>query len=178
MTDETFEVMLTGGHHNSLGRTIEVVDIVLANPDRLEDLYQCYFSADEVVRLRTSSALKRVSKEHPQWLEPYIDKLITEISQIDQASTQWTLANLFDTLVDYMSATQKDQAQTIMQNNLETHTDWIVLNNTMQTLADWAESDPALLAWLCPYLERLQGDSRKSVANRAKKLQTKLEKFI
>ena len=39
MVKESFEVMLKGGHPNSLGRTVEVVDIVLANPDKLEDLY-------------------------------------------------------------------------------------------------------------------------------------------
>ncbi len=31
MADEIFSAMLTGGHPNSLGRTVEVVDIVLDN---------------------------------------------------------------------------------------------------------------------------------------------------
>lgn len=53
MTDD-FEEMLTGGHPNSLGRTVEVVDAVLADRARLARLYACYFSDDEVVRLRTS----------------------------------------------------------------------------------------------------------------------------
>ena len=139
MSSETFEEMLKGGHPNSLGRTIEVVDIVLANPTRLDELYNCYFSADEVVRLRTSNALKRISREHPSWLIPYIDKFINEISKIDQASTQWTLANLFQTLFVHMNPEQKVQAQAILKRNLESHTDWIVLNNTMQTLGDWSK---------------------------------------
>jgi hypothetical protein len=42
MTSESFEEMLIGGHPNSLGRTIEVVDIVLANSTRLSDLYNSY----------------------------------------------------------------------------------------------------------------------------------------
>ena len=61
-TDESFESMLTGGHPNSLGRTEEVVDLVLAEQERLSDLYSCYFSADEIVRLRVSSAMKRVTQ--------------------------------------------------------------------------------------------------------------------
>ena len=36
---ERFEDMLTGGHPNSLGRTIEVVDQVLANPTKIEELF-------------------------------------------------------------------------------------------------------------------------------------------
>ena len=65
MSAESFETMLSGGHHNSLGKTIEVVEIVLSNPTKLEELYNCYFCNDEVVRLRTSNAVKRISKQHP-----------------------------------------------------------------------------------------------------------------
>ncbi len=170
MNSEPFETMLTGGHPNSLGRTIEVVDTVLAQPDKLEELYNCYFSKDEVVRLRTSNAMKRVSREHPAWLVPYIDRLISDIAAIDQASTQWTLANLFQTLEPSMTAEQKAGALNILKHNLATHNDWIVLNNTMQTLAEWAASDATLQEWLRPHLERLSNDSRKSVAKRATKL--------
>ncbi len=174
MISEFFEEMLTGGHPNSLGRTIEVVDIVLANPTRLSDLYNCYSSADEIVRLRTSNAIKRISLENPEWLVPYIDRFISEISNINQPSAQWTLANLFQTLSVFMSETQQASAKEILQNNLETYTDWIVLNNTMDTLSEWAKEDSILKEWLLSHLERLIHDSRKSVAGRAKKIKTKL----
>ena len=144
MTNESFEKMLTGGHPNSLGRTIGVVKLVLVEPTRLSELYNCYFSTDEIVRLRTSNAVKRISLENPEWLIPYIDKLISEISKIDQPSAQWTLANLFQTLSVFMSETQKNSAKKILQNNLENYTDWIVLNNTMETLSKWAKKDSIL----------------------------------
>ncbi len=169
MPAEPFEKMLTGGHHNSLGRTIEVVDTVLADSSRLEELYNCYFSDDEVVRLRTSNALKRVSLQKPDWLVSYLDRLIDVISQINQASTQWTLALLFETLAPHMTAPQFTRARDVMKTNLEHHNDWIVLNNTMQTLTSWALDDVALKKWLVPHLERLSADRRKSVAARAKK---------
>ena len=174
MKIETFEEMLTGGHPNSLGRTVEVVDIVLSNSAKLEDLYHCYFSSDEVVRLRTSNAFKRISRVHPAWLVPYIDQFLYQISQIDQASTQWTLADLFQTLAGDMNPEQKRQAQAHLQKNLATHKDWIVLNTTMQTLAEWAEKDAELKTWLLPHLERLSVDKRKSVAKKAKKLSATL----
>lgn len=174
MTTESFESMLTGGHPNSLGRTIEVVDIVLADQTKLDELYNCYFSEDEVVRLRTSNALKRVSREQVEWLVPYIDRLTTDIAAIDQASTQWTLANLFDVLARFMTPEQKAAAQAIMQRNLANHNDWIVLNNSMQVLFDWSKQDVALQDWLRPHLARLASDSRKSVAKRATKLLAKL----
>lgn len=168
MTRETFEAMLTGGHPNSLGRTIEVVELVLADPSKLLELYNCYYSADDVVRLRTSNAIKRLSHEHPEWLIPYIDKFISEVSTLNQASAQWTLAELFQTLSGFMSETQRINAQIILKQNLETAVDWIVLNNTMETLSEWAMTDGALIEWLLPQLERLSQDGRKSVAGRLK----------
>ena len=60
---EAFEDMLTGGHPNSLGRTVEVVEMVLANPDRFDELFNCYKSDNAVVRLRTSNAMKRIEAE-------------------------------------------------------------------------------------------------------------------
>ena len=38
------EEKLTGGHPNSLENTIEVVEEVLAEPDKFDALFHCYFS--------------------------------------------------------------------------------------------------------------------------------------
>ena len=165
-----FEERLTGGHPNSLGNTVEVVGEVLSQPEQFEELFNCYFSQDEVVRLRVSNAMKRICKENQSLLIPYLDRFLNEISEIDQASTQWTLAQLFQLLEKEMSAPQIAQAKAIMRRNLAQHEDWIVLNQTMQTLAEWAVVDPELKAWLKPQLSRLQTDTRKSVAKRAAKL--------
>lgn len=162
--------MLSGGHPNSLGRTLEVVESVLADRAMLAELYDCYFSDDAVVRLRTSSALKRICREHPDWLAPYLDRLLGEIADLDQPSVQWTLAQLCEMLERRMTPTQRKRAAEVMKRNLVQSDDWIVLNTTMQILADWSGSDAPLRRWLAPHLERLQRDPRKSVANRAGKL--------
>jgi hypothetical protein len=82
-----FETQLTGGHYNSLGNTLTVVETVLANPERFEELFNCYFSNNEVVRLRVSNAMKRICKEHKELLTPFIDRFLNDASPIDQAST-------------------------------------------------------------------------------------------
>ena len=169
-----FEGMLTGGHPNSLGRTIEVVEIVLNDPSRLVDLFSCYFSDDEVVRLRVSNAMKRVCREKPEWLIPFIDDFLDEISKISQASTQWTLADLSRMLWASMTQMQQERAKVLLKNNLTTWNDWIVLNRTIQALSDWSMDDEALRNWLIPKLETLQSDDRRSVSGRAKKMLVKL----
>lgn len=169
MESRSFEEMLTGGHPNSLGRTVEVVAIVLADRARLGELYACYRSDDAVVRLRTSNAFKRISREQPAWLVPFIDSFLTEIAELDQASAQWTLADLCQTLAALMTPVQRRQAEAVLKRNLAHHTDWIVLNQTMKTLGEWAKDNPELQHWLVPHLERLSGDGRKSVAKTAAK---------
>jgi hypothetical protein len=169
-----FEQMLTGGHPNWLGRTLEVVETVFADSGRLADLYSCYFARDEVVRLRTSNAMKRVCKEHPDWLVPYLDGFLSDVAAIDQASTQWTLAQLFLMLQTHMSTDQRAQATALLQRNLARATDWIVLNNTIETLGVWSTHDAVLAQWLRPRLVTLCDDPRTSVAGRARKWHAKL----
>ncbi len=170
MSNNHFPSMLSGGHPNSLGRTVEVVELIFADPLQLENLYQCYFDTDEVVRLRTSSAMKRIWREKPEWIVPYIDRFTSEISQIDQASTRWTLAQLFLELEDHLTPDQQQKATLILQKNLLESDDWIVLINSIETLAEWAKDNDELKSWLKSHLTRLTGDPRKSVAAKASKL--------
>ncbi|OEK04939.1 hypothetical protein [Roseivirga misakiensis] len=166
---KNFETRLKGGHPNSLGNTIVVVEEVLNEPTHFDELFNCYFSEDEIVRLRVSNAMKRICKEKPSCLIPYIDRFITEISLIDQASTKWTIAQLFEYLDTDLSPQQYASAKSIIKRNLEIESDWIVLINSMQTLAKWSKKDEELAQWLMPHLERLSKDSRKSVSKQALK---------
>jgi hypothetical protein len=171
MTEETFEAMLTGGHPNSLGRTVEVVNLVLADQGRLRELIDCYQSTDAVARLRTSSALKRVDDEQHTWILPFMDELIDDVGNLDQASAQWTLAQLFLRFTSELSAEQRQRSEVLMKRNLAKSDDWIVLISTLETLAQWAVPDHKLRKWLEPHVSRLAKDSRKSVARRAIKKQ-------
>ena len=171
---KNFDKRLQGGHPNSLGNTVEVVDEVLAENQLFNELFNCYFSNDEIVRLRTSNAMKRICKANKSILIPYIDRFLTDIAKIDQASTQWTLSQLFGMLDKDMTKKQIEQAKNILKNNLSNHTDWIVLNQTMDTLTKWAKKDEDLKDWIKPHLERLTADERKSVSGRAKKMIEKL----
>lgn len=171
---KSFEERLKGGHPNSLGNTVEIVAEVLHEHKLFNELFNCYFSEDEVVRLRVSNAMKRICKAEQSLLLPYIDRLLGEISKIDQASTQWTLAQLFLALQKDMEHDQIKNAKAIMKRNLAHHDDWIVLNQTMDTLGKWAKKDGDLRKWLKPHLYRLSKDPRKSVSKKAQKTATSL----
>lgn len=166
---DSFEQKLTGGHPNSLGNTVDVVQVVLDDHSRFEELFNCYFSTDEVIRLRVSNAMKRIGKENKRLLVPYVNRFLTEISTIDQASTQWTLAQLFLLLENDMDKEQLQKAKEHLTKNLSAYDDWIVLNMTMETLGKWSKHDDKLKSFLVPHLERMATDERKSVRGKAKK---------
>ncbi|MEM6766234.1 MAG: hypothetical protein AAF824_03535 [Bacteroidota bacterium] len=166
----SFEDMLKGGHPNSLGRTLQVVEMVEHDPSLMEELYACYRSEDEVVRLRTSNAFKRITKSHKDWVTPYLDKFLHEISELDQASARWTLAQICLLMTYDMTAEQMNRAKEVLKHNLTTQTDWIVLTQTMETLGKWAKKDIILKKWMLPHLEKHTQDNRKSVAGKAQKI--------
>lgn len=162
-----FADLLRGGHPNSLGRTGDVVGIVLADESRLDELFAAIKDPDEVVRMRVGDALEKVCRQQPSWFVPRIDHIIDVLGAVDQPSVQWHVAQLLQHLADELSTVQERRARRLLQRNLSTSTDWIVLNVTMDVLTEWSTRDRSLGRWLIPELERLVSDRRKSVAKRA-----------
>jgi hypothetical protein len=144
-----------------------VVDLVLAEPARLAELFAAINDSDEVVRLRVGDALEKVCRGQPEWFLPYVDRLLDDIGQIEQPSVQWHVAQMLHQLRGGLSEDQARRSTELLQRNLATSSDWIVLNVTMDILAGWAQHDADLATWLVPELARLQNDPRRSVAKRA-----------
>jgi hypothetical protein len=167
--DERFIDMLAGGHHNSLGRTEEVVGIVVADQDRLDELFACLDSPDELVRLRAGDALEKVCRKRPRWFLPYAERFLEEIGKIDQPSVQWHTAQILDHLRHDLPDVQRRRSTDFLRAYLDESDDWIVLSTSMGILTGWAGEDSELARALRPALEGLTADRRKSVAKRAGK---------
>jgi hypothetical protein len=166
---EPFATALTGGHHNSLGRTDEVIAAVLADPPRIDELFACLDEPDELVRMRAGDALEKVCRDRPDWLLERIEQVLGPMAAVDQPSVQWHVAQILDHLDERLTPEQHGRATARLKDQLACSTDWIVLNVSMDVLTSWARADAELATWLRPHLERLTGDPRKSVAKRAGK---------
>ena len=170
-----FESDLAGGHPNSLGNTVLVAERVNADQSLLDDLIQTYSSADDVVRLRVSSALKRVALEHPEWVRERLATIEEWVAHWKQPSAQWSIAEIYRTLSGLLTRDQYENAVAVMKDHLASSTDWIVINQTLETLAQWAQRDDELREWLIPQLWRYSDETRKSIAGRAKRWIGKLD---
>ena len=167
-SDESFEDMLSGGHPNSLGRTVEVVDIILGDKGALDALFACYDSPDETVRLRTSSAFKRVFRAHPDWFVDYVDRFHDRIPRLGQPSAEWTLSQIHLDCFDVLSSAQIKTATKIAKSQLEESQDWIVLIQTMYLLRHIVTVTPEERPWFVTQLKRLSQDKRTSVSKKAR----------
>lgn len=170
---EAFVEMLRGAT-NTLGRTEEVVELVFAEPERAQEVYELFFQEDEWVRLRAASASKRIWRAQPELFAPFVNGWIEHVSQIDQPSSQWTFAQMCDECDELLTDAQRARSIEILCTYLAEADDWIVLNSSMPPLARWSESRPELAATIRPRLETLANDDRKSVAKRARTARGKL----
>ena len=166
------EALLTGGNPRGLRNAGLVVDTASRQPERLEELVRCVFSADEIVRMRASDALEKVCRARPDLLQPFVPRLLGEMSRIEQASVQWHLAQML-TEVE-LDEREQAEAIAILEHNLDNSSDWIVTNLTLQALAGLARTSPALRARLVPRLRHYLDSPYKSVASRARKLLAEL----
>lgn len=136
---QPFAYLLTeGGKSNSLGRVNEVIENVLHDQSRLEELYTCLFDKDAWVRMRAADAIEKICRQHPDWLVPYIDRLHTNFAPHTQPSIQWHMAQIYRE-VD-LTEEQRDRVITWLSDLLKTtNVDWIVSANAMETLMQFTK---------------------------------------
>ncbi len=129
---------MVGEHKNSLGRSAEVLEEVLANKERLDELYNCIYHDDAWVRMRAIDTFEKVIRQHPEWAEPYVADIFARLLQSKQASIQWHLAEIFRQI--QLSVEQQQQAREWMIGLLSSpDVDWIVAANTMDTLKQFVD---------------------------------------
>ena len=173
---EKFETMLRGGHPNSLGCTLEVVDIILNDEESLDYLFECYSSNDATVRLRVSNAFKRIFRRKPNWFVGCVNKFQSLIPTLNQPSAEWTLAQLHLEFCYLLTEEQKATAINISKEQLENSKDWIVIIQTMNFLEKMAQEDNGLRNWLLIKLALISKDKRKAVSKKATEILKSLNK--
>lgn len=169
MVEKFADIFKEGGKKNTLGRAEEVLQIVVNDHSRLDELYQCLFDDDAWVRMRAVDTLEKVCRVHPDWLEPYVERLLGEVAAIDQASIQWHLAEFF-TEINF-SPDQRERAIKIMKRNISSKdADWIVASNTMGALAKFVADNILPASELIPLLKIQQTHHSKAVVKRATRI--------
>ena len=169
MPENFAEMLAAGGHANSLGRVNDVIELVLHNQSRLEELYSCLFNDDAWVRMRGADALEKICRQHPDWLLPYVDRISDDLAASIQPSIQWHMAQIYSEVG--LTAKQKRFAINWLKGVLSTKdADWIAAANAMDTLAQFTRDGSFAAADIVPLLRIQQHHKSNAVIKRATKL--------
>lgn len=165
---------MVGGKTNLLGRSAEVLRLVLDDASLLDELYECMFDEDAWVRMRAADTIEKVCREHPEWIEKYVNRFIDDFSSNTQASIQWHLAQIYRQVA--LTDIQKRQIILWLENLLATtEIDWIVAANAMDTLAQFTSDGAYPRNKLMPLLDIQSHHRSKSVVKRAARMRSGLK---
>jgi len=162
---------LQGGDRRSTGRSEEIVLEVLDHPDLFDELIHAILLEDPVVRMRAADAVEKISIENQGYLQPYKDLILNEIAEIKQQEVRWHIAQILPRLELNMEETER--AIEILKIFLRDQSR-IVRTFTMDSLAYFAERDPALESWVISLIEEMVEDGSPAMKSRGKKLLARL----
>jgi HEAT repeat protein len=167
-----FRAHMFGGNKRKINNQ-PVIEAVLHDPTRVDELFECVKDEDEYVRMRASDALEKVCRADASIVQPLKARVLNEMSVIDQPSVQWHYAQIVDRL--QLTAQETEKVTSKLQSNFEKYDDWITRSITMEVLGNFALRDEALRAYLVPRLEELTKERRVSISTRAHKIVKMLE---
>lgn len=84
--------MLKGGDRRSIGKSNEVVAMVLKEPELFDALFSGLLADDPVIRMRSADAAEKSTAVHPECLEPYKTTLLEVLAEVEQAEVCWHVA--------------------------------------------------------------------------------------
>ena len=125
---------LKGGDLRSIGRAEEVVQDILNNPVLFAEVFEGMLDDDPLVRMRSADALEKVSLSHPEYLQPFKNRLISEVSQVRQQEVRWHVVQMFSYLE--VDKVERDEIIRILLSYLDTDKSKIVKVCSMQSLAN------------------------------------------
>lgn len=117
MSSEPISVVLRGGDRRSIGRSNEVVKLVLRTPGRFAELMDCLWGEDPIIRMRAADVAEKVSAFKPELLKTHKAELLGLLVEANQIELLWHLAQMVARLP--LNAAERRRAAEALQLYLE-----------------------------------------------------------
>jgi hypothetical protein len=141
MRRQKIAAMLEGSDRRSIGRSDEVVKVVLTSPRRFRELIECLWDENPVVRMRAADAAEKVSARKPRLLDRYKAELLGLLAETEQIELRWHLAAMIPRLC--LAARERQRAAATLHRYLKDRSS-IVKTFALQGLVDLSQNDAAL----------------------------------
>ena len=163
---------LTGGTRTSVGSADEVIQKLLKNTAGLSVIYDLFLDEDPVVAMRASYVAMKVAEQKPDSVEPFAKDLLKNLNLYTQQEVRWHIPQLLTHL--NLTLAQRRKAYEVLMEWSETDKSKIVGYYSLQTAANFAETDDKLLQDFIPRLKKANKLGAKSIQNRCKKIAKQL----
>lgn len=167
MPSRPISVLLKGGDRRSIGRSNDVVKLVLRAPRRFAEVIECLWNDDLIVSMRAADAVEKVSAVQPELLKPYKTELLGLLAEAEQIELRWHLAQMVARLP--LTQEERRRATDALQLYLEDRSS-IVRTFALQALADLSRGDAELRPIVREILEKSMARGTAAMKTRARKL--------
>ena len=164
--------LLAGGDRRSIGRSDQVVALVSANLRLFPELIAGLWSEDPLVRMRAADAAEKVTRNHPEWLQPHKNELLGLMAEANEQELRWHLAAMVPRL--RLNAKERQRATSLLAGYLEDRSS-IVKTFALQGLADFASQDHSLRPAVMETLRQASRNGTAAMKARSRKLLLHLE---
>jgi hypothetical protein len=133
--------LLEGGDRRMIGQAERVAAMVSEDAKLFPGLIAGLWSANALARMRAADAAEKVTRKHPELLQPYKKELLGLMSEAREQELRWHLAVMVPRLL--LNAKERQAAASLLEGYLEDRSS-IVKTFALQGLADLAEAEPSL----------------------------------
>ncbi|MFO0196821.1 MAG: hypothetical protein ACK51H_02320 [Clavibacter sp.] len=165
-----FASELAVGKPNSLGNTLKIVKIVESDPRKFPKLLKLLLHKDSLVAMRAMNGTKRLMRADKDFFDPQKESLIKVYSKTKHNVVKLGLITLYFEFIKEFSASELKQIKTLTLKWMDESEDWMILAQGLKLLEKLAKIDPTIQPEVRAVARRLQKDSRKAVAAKAKKV--------
>ena len=165
-----FASELAVGKPNSLGNTLKIVKIVELDPKKFPQLLKLLLHKDSLVAMRAMNGTKRLMRADKDFFDPQKESLIKVYSKTKHNVVKLGLITLYFEFIKEFSSSELKQIKTLTLKWVGESEDWMILAQGLKLLEKLAKIDPRIQPEVIAVAKRLQKDTRKAVATKAKKV--------
>jgi hypothetical protein len=165
-----FASELAVGKPNSLGNTLKIVKIVELDPKKFPQLLKLLLHKDSLVAMRAMNGTKRLMRADKDFFDPQKESLVKVYSKTKHNVVKLGLITLYFDFIKEFSSSELKQIKTLTLKWVGESEDWMILAQGLKLLEKLAKIDPTIQPKVKAVAKRLQKDTRKAVATKAKKV--------
>jgi hypothetical protein len=165
--------LLEGSDRRTIGRADQVATLVSNDPKLFPELIAGLWSEDPLVRMRAADAAEKVTRKHPDLLNPFKKELMGLMAAANEQELRWHLAVMVPRLI--LNPKERQDAISVLNLYL-TDRSSIVKTFALQGLADLAENEPNIRSSVIEILREATRNGTPAMKARSRKLMLHLER--